>query len=240
MTMTRDWRMALAALGIAGLLGLTMGGCATQSPAPRTDDRHPIGEPTAVPAGEEWIDLLALEQASAWTTLDAEEERFAIEDGVLHIPGVSGTKYIAYMGEEYGDFTLHVEFKVAPGANSGVMFRASEADPVYAGMEIQVYDSFEQRPHHYGCGALYDVATPMLNPSRPAGEWNSYDLTCKGGNIQLVFNGFLVLDVDTDKLTMPIGKFDTPYAELPEAGYLMVQDHGDEVWYRDMRIKKLD
>ncbi len=230
----RIWQrggLALAALAVAA-------GCATQAPEPKAD-RLPIAGPAPAPQGSEWIDLLAPEHAVHWRTLDAQDERFVIEDGVLHIPGGPNTKYIAYMAEAFGDFELHAEFKLTPGANSGIMFRASEADPVYKGMEIQVLDSYGKRPHHYGCGALYDVATPMFNPSQPPGEWNSYTLTCEGERIKLFFNGFLVLDVDTSKLTMPIGKFDTPYANLPGSGYLMVQDHGGEVWYRNLLVKKL-
>ena len=113
------------------------------------------------------------------------------------------------------DFALHLEFKLDTGSNSGVMFRAAKEDPVFKGMEIQVYGDQGKPPTNHSCGALYDVATPMFNMSRPAGEWNSYDMVCGGSHVELVMNGWKVLDVDLSKMTMPIGKFPTPLAELP-------------------------
>ncbi len=88
-------------------------------------------------------------------------------------------------------------------------------------------------------GSIFDVATPMFNLSRPTGEWNSFDIMCKGKHLEVVMNGWKIIDIDMSKMTMPIGKFDTPYNDLPLDGYLFLQDHGHEVWYRNILIKKL-
>jgi hypothetical protein len=210
--------------------------CAT---AQDDEVRVPAGEPTARPTGDGWIDLLTEENAAKWKNVTDDQTVFTIEDGVMHVLGIEHTQYFAWMGQDFGDFEMHVEFKTTPGANSGVFFRSSPDDPVYAGMEIQVMGDFGTAPHRNGCGSLYDIATPMFNLVRPDGEWNSYDITAKGSQLTVVFNGWKVLDLDLSKMTMPIGKFDTPLAELPQTGHIILQDHGNEVWYRNLVVRPL-
>ncbi|MCL4218096.1 MAG: DUF1080 domain-containing protein, partial [Candidatus Hydrogenedentes bacterium] len=69
---------------------------------------------------------------------------------------------------------------------------------------------------------------------------NSYDITLRDGRIIIVFNGWKVVDTDFALMTTPLGKFEAPYAQLPEAGSIMLQDHGGEVWYRNLLIRPLD
>jgi hypothetical protein len=204
------------------------------------EERLPAGTCTARPEGEGWIDLFSAENAGQWKNVtDKKGGIFEIKDGVFIVPGQKPTRYIAWMGRDFGDFELHIEYKVAEGANSGVFFRTDPEDPVQGGMEVQVYDSFGDAPGKSGCGALYDIATPMFNMSLPAGEWNSFDITCKGAKVDVFHNGWKVLDLDLSKMTMPIGKFDTPLAELPEKGHVILQNHGDDVWFRNLVVKPL-
>ncbi len=200
-------------------------------------DNRPQGQPAEPPSGEGWVDLLDAEHAPNWQATN-KKKLFEIEEGVLHILG-GPSGYVLYGEEQLDDFALHLEFKLDTGSNSGVMFRAAKEDPVFKGMEIQVYGDQGKPPTNHSCGALYDVATPMFNMSRPAGEWNSYDMVCGGSHVELVMNGWKVLDVDLSKMTMPIGKFPTPLAELPRKGWLLLQNHRDEVWYRNVRLKKM-
>ena len=128
------------------------------------EDRLPVGAMTPAPSGEGWINLFSDENASKWENVtDKLENFFSIEDGIFHVPGKKPTRYIAWLGESFGDFELHIEFKVAEGSNSGVFFRTDPQDPVQGGMEIQVYGDFEKAPAKYSSGALYDIATPMFN-----------------------------------------------------------------------------
>ncbi len=201
---------------------------------------RPVGEPTPPPTGEGFIDLLDEEHAPHWREAQGHPDIFEIRDGVLHIPGSLGSlKYVGYMGETFGDFELHIEYRLTRRANSGVLFRSQPESPHRRGLEVQVLDSHGRDPDKHSCGAIYDVVTPMFEVSRPAGEWNSFDITARGQHIVVVHNGWKVIDVDLSKMTMPIGKFETPYAELPLSGYLFLQDHHHEVWYRNIRIRKL-
>jgi len=202
--------------------------------------RVPVGTPTPRPAGAGWIDLFDAGHMSQWKNVtDARTDIFDIQDGVFHVNGKKPTRYIAYMGETFSDFELHVEFKVAKNANSGVFFRTDPENTVQGGFEIQVLDDAGQAPNKNGSGLLYDVASPMFNMARAAGEWNSYDIACLGSALTVVMNGWKVLDVDLSKMTMPIGKFDTPLAQLPKEGHIVLQDHGGAVWYRNLLVRKL-
>lgn len=200
----------------------------------------PQGLPTAPPDGPDWEDLLAEGSASKWRNITDSASIFAIEGGELHIFGRSlyPLRYVAYGEERLGNFSLHLEFKVAPGANSGVFLRAQPNDPVYRGFEIQVLDDYGKAPNKNGTGAIYDVVTPMFNMARPAGEWNSYDLTVNGTEVVVIVNGWKVIDTDLALMTVPLGKFSVPYADLPREGLLQLQDHGGEVWYRNILLKR--
>lgn len=204
------------------------------------EDRVAVGAPTSRPDGAGWIDLFDDAHTAQWTNVtDSQPGIFEFQDGMFHVAGKTPTRYIALMGETFGDFELHVEFKVAKGANSGVFFRTDPQNPVQGGFEIQVLDDAGQVPSKNSSGSLYDVATPMFNMARPTGEWNSYDITCLGSSLTVMMNGWKVIDVDFAKMTMPIGKFDTPLAKLPREGNIVLQDHGGEVWFRNLVIRKL-
>jgi hypothetical protein len=146
---------------------------------------------------------------------------------------------VGYAPERFGNFELHLEFKLAKKANSGVFLRAEPNDPVYRGFEVQVLEDYGKAPDKNSCGSLYDVATPMFNMSRPAGEWNSYDITVKGTELIVYMNGWMVLHTDLGKMTKPLGKFKAPFAKYPLEGNLLLQDHGGEAWYRNILIHKL-
>ncbi len=201
----------------------------------------PYGMPTAPPEGAGWVDLLDAEHAPNWKNTTDDTDIFELADGMIHIFGRSlhPLRYVGYAAERFGDFELHLEFKVTPRANSGVFIRSQPNDPVYRGFEIQVIDDHGDPPNKNGSGAIYDVATPMFNMARPTGEWNSYDVTMKGQEVIVRMNGWMVIHTDLAKMTMLIGKYKAPFAELPLNGNLLLQDHGGEAWYRNIRLKKL-
>ena len=201
----------------------------------------PEGAPTARPEGAGWVDLLDAAHAPGWKNITDTKDLFEIKDGVLHIYGrmIPPLRYVGYAAEKFGDFDLHVEFKVSRRANSGVFLRAQPKDPVYRGFEIQVLDDYGRPPTKNTCGAIYDVVTPMFNMSRPTGEWNSFDISLRGKEIKVSMNGWMIIHTDFSKMTKPLGKFKVPFTTLPLEGILALQDHGGEVWYRNILIRKI-
>ncbi len=218
---------------------------------------RPQGAPTPAPTGAGWIDLLDAENAQHWKNLDGGKPVSVVENGELHIFGsMPPLKYATYTGQTFGDFDLHLEFKLSPPkyfgylamlalnpqmrTNSGVFLRVPKGDSPLRGFEVQVLDDALWPPNKNGTGSIYDVVSPMHNMARPAGEWNSYDIHTRGTRVVVVVNGWKVVDADFAQMTRPIGKFKTPYASLPKEGYISLQDHGGELWYRNIRVRPAD
>lgn len=199
----------------------------------------PVGQLTAAPTGDGWINLLDEQHKDGWQTIPTEYDMFEIVEGILHIkPDMPRPmRYAGYMAERFGDFDLHAEFKVAPGANSGIFVRMQPGEQDRRGFEIQVQDDFGKPIDKNTCGAIYDVVTPMYNMCFPAGEWNSLDVSVHGGEVEITMNGWLIVKANLDQMTMPLGKYKVPFAELPKEGVLAIQNHYTEAWYRNVMIR---
>ena len=87
---------------------------------------------------------------------------------------------------EFSDFNLKLEARVPKGGNSGIYLRG-----IY---EIQVADSFGQPPESHRIGAVYSRITPTSNPAKPAGEWQSYDITLVNRHVTVILNGTKIID----------------------------------------------
>lgn len=200
-----------------------------------------VGEVTPVPEGAGWIDLLDEEHRGGWENITDDMDLFSVGDNGLHVYGksVHPLRYVGYAAERFENFQLHLEYKVAKGANSGLFLRMQPGDETYRGFEVQVLDDHGKKPTSNTSGGVYDVVTPMHNMSKPAGEWNSYDITVNHRQVEIIMNGWKTVDSDFGKMTMPIGKFEQPYATYPLDGVIALQDHGGEAWYRNIRLKKL-
>lgn len=178
---------------------------------------------------------------------------WVIENGVLALKDRNDGKMVnanyLWTKEQYGDFVLELEYKVLPDrANSGVFIRTADPkDPVQTGIEIQVGNAPPDRPLGRGSvGGIYDLVTPRVNAHKP-GEWNQYVITCRGPEIQVELNGQLTARANLDQWTEarknPDGspnKFRKPLKDFARRGYIGFQDHGSPVWYRNIRIRKLD
>jgi 3-keto-disaccharide hydrolase len=179
------------------------------------------------------------------------DSAFHVEDGVIHCTGKGQDYWLVIPGEKYGDCILRLEFKLVKDTNSGVFLRAPGLDlPAYKGFEVQVYDDWDINPktnklerfepNKHSSGSVFDVLSPMRNMSRPLGEWEQMEITSKGSVFTVTHNGFKIIDADFATLTEPIGKFDFPYSEMPKEGYIGVQNHGHELWFRNIEVKRLD
>ena len=150
--------------------------------------------------------------------------------------------------DQYGDFILELEFKVSPGCNSGLFFRSDPKNPVQGGFELQIMDSHNKKElNNKDCGALYDAKVAAVNAVKPAGEWNKLRLELKGPKLVAELNGQKIQDLNLDDWDTPKmnpdgseNKFEKALKDLPRVGHIGFQDHGHDVWYRNLRIKKLD
>jgi hypothetical protein len=150
----------------------------------------------------------------------------------------------------YGDFELELDWKVTPGANSGVMYRVSEdfEEPWYTGPEMQVLDDSKHpdgKNPKTTAGSLYALIAPKDKELKPVGEWNHVRLVAKGQHVEHWLNGKKILEYDLDspelKELIAKSKFgDKPKFAKNPSGHLVLQHHHDEVWFRDVRVKNLD
>ncbi|GMV99550.1 MAG: hypothetical protein AMXMBFR84_06890 [Candidatus Hydrogenedentota bacterium] len=234
----RYTRNSLALMLGAGLVLGYVGACGTTGTW--LNGPTPNGQPTPAPSETGWINLLDKENAKNWKNVTDDAEIFEIANNELHIFGKTlfPLRYVAYGDQTFSDFDLHIEYKVERKANSGVFLRAHPDDPVVRGFEVQVLDDFGRPPNRHTSGAIYDVVSPMHNMSRPRGQWNSFDISVVNKEISVRMNGWLVVTSDFGQMTEPLGKFKVPYTELPLEGLLALQDHGGEVWYRNIWIRK--
>lgn len=202
-----------------------------------------------------WVSLFDGKTLSGWKSYNkpALSNKWVVDGGTLHLTE-KGAGDLITVGE-YGDFELSLEWKISEGGNSGIMFHVHE-DPKFGatystGPEIQVLDdakhpdSFKGKEGNHKAGSLYDLLPPTdLNAVKPAGEWNKVRIVIKNGKGESWLNGKKVVDFPTkgaewDKMVETskfkgwegFGKF--------EKGHIALQDHGDKVWYRNIRIKEL-
>lgn len=158
--------------------------------------------------------------------------------------------------ETFRDFELAFEWKVSPGANSGIKYNVSEAmstaaEPRYAalGFEYQVLDDDLHPDAANGpnrqAGALYDMIGPDAGKVlRPVGEFNEGRIVFRHGHGEHWLNGMKVLEYDVASPRFNDLLAASKYAPIPDfaalrAGHIVLQDHGDDVWYRNLRIRMM-
>ncbi len=136
------------------------------------------------------------------------------------------------------DFELHFQWKVARGSNSGVYYRPGQ-------YEYQILDNVvhvDGKNPRTSAASLYFCMAPSRDVTRPVGQWNDGRVVCKGTVIQHWLNGVKVIDFN---YTDPQWKFNVHLirqrgANLADRGaHLFFQDHGDPVWYRNVKLRKI-
>ncbi len=150
--------------------------------------------------------------------------------------------------ENYGNFELELEWKVSAGANSGVMYHSNEEfDEAWnTGPEIQVLDDVKHpdaKNPKTSASALYALVAPKDKQLKPVGEWNQFRLVVTGKHLQHWLNGKLVLDVDTGSPEIHELIAKSKFAQFPKfdqltTGHIVLQHHHDEVWFRNVRIRR--
>lgn len=175
------------------------------------------------------------------------ENGWSVKDGILSVNKTGGDICTT---EEYGDFEFKIDWRADKGANSGIIYRASEKHsyPWVTGYECQILDDAR---HNDGkgpktrAGTLYDVIPCAVDVSRPAGEWNHAHIIVKGTHIQHFLNGFKVVDIDVASDEYAKAKSNSKWRDSKEYGSLTkgvinLQEHGDFVEFRNIKVKKLD
>ncbi len=163
------------------------------------------------------------------------------------IPGAQGVDIISL--DTFEDFELELEWKIQKGSNSGIFYYANEkGDYIWqSAPEMQVLDNLahhDRKKKETSAGALYGLIAPAKDVVKPVGEYNKVKIKSKNKLIEHWLNGFKILEYNFDstelKNLIEKSKFkDMPFFAKSQSGQIGLQgDHG-EVWYRNIRIRKL-
>ncbi len=148
-----------------------------------TGRRAPALQPTASPRWGTPIQLLHMDNLGGWHTLENAANQWIVERGVLRSPK-SGANLAT--DRTFTNFKLHIEFRYPAGSNSGVYLRGRH--------EVQITDDFGKEPDRHLLGAIYGFIEPSLMAARPAGAWQSFDVTLLGRRVTVVANGRTVIN----------------------------------------------
>jgi len=186
---------------------------------------------------------------SGWARIPRHEDApsgqkpgFVVQDGLLVSIPEAPEDELWYTPEQIGNATLRVVYKVSgSSANSGIFIRIpyppkSEDDAINKGIEVQIQDTGDD----YHCtGVLYSMTQAKARPYKPAGEWNTLEITLKGPRTTVRLNGQLVTDYDGVAPVPPKkGQYEPDRGPRPEKGYIAIQHHGgaETLWFKDVTL----
>jgi hypothetical protein len=229
-------------LGIAWV-GLIICGCASRQTA------ESGGCCEGCSADEGYVSLFDGKTLNGWRNWKSQtiSPGWAVQDGAL-ARIADGAGNIITTGQ-YDDFDLQFEWKVAPKANSGIFFHVVETDDLglITSPEYQILDNAEHpdgRNAKTTAASNYALHAPIRDVTRPVGEWNEGRIIVKDGHVEHWLNGTKVVEYQLDspewKQLVAASKFNQwPTYGTRRRGHIALQDHGDPVWYRNIRIKDL-
>ena len=161
---------------------------------------------------------------AGWKLSDRNAEHWKVIDGVIHYDGKGGSLPTA---KDYGDFILHVDWKIEKGGDSGIYLRGKP--------QVQIWDI---AAHKEGSGGLWNNKKthagekPITPADNPVGEWNSFQIKMVGDKVTVHLNGKLVVD------NAPLETI-TKGDKTIEQGPLLLQHHGNPLYFKNIYIKEL-
>jgi hypothetical protein len=205
--------------------------------------------------------LTAAEKAAGWTLLfdgtsmkgwhlyqkPGQTTGWEAKDGMLVKTATTGD---LMSDRQFGSFEMVLEWKIESKGNSGIFFWATEGtEVVYQNApEIQVLDNIGHRDGLSpltSAGALYGLAPASPDLVKPLGEWNQVRVLVTGAIVETWFNGTKIADqVDFDSRAFKAQVAKTKFAQWPtyglaRKGSIGLQEHGNMIWYRNIKIREI-
>ncbi|OGV69912.1 MAG: hypothetical protein A2283_11085 [Lentisphaerae bacterium RIFOXYA12_FULL_48_11] len=211
--------------------------------------------------------LTAEEQAAGWQLLfdgqslkgwrqygkpgtgcDAIGSGWKVSSGLLKkLSGVKGGDIITE--QKYTDFELTWEWRLEKDGNNGIKYLVTESRPQAPGYEYQMIDDNSDKWKKLHAKAktasFYEVLAPAEDkPLKPAGEWNTSRLVVQGNQVEHWLNGKKVLTYELGSDAVKAGVADSKFKKCPDfgtklTGHIMLTDHNDEAWYRNIKLREL-
>lgn len=207
----------------------------------------------------EWQDLFDGQNLDQWKAYNSDTiTQWKVEDGAIVFTPAQGEREGSenlITKETFRNFELSLEWKISKNGNSGIMWGVQEDEkfnePYMTGPEIQILDNQGHPDAKNGpirqAGALYDLSEPSQDVTKPAGEWNKMTIRINydenRGVVKLngqQINEFPLEGDQWNKLVQNSKFKDWEDFGKYKTGHIALQDHGDKVWYRNIRIKELE
>jgi hypothetical protein len=176
-------------------------------------------------------------------------EGWSVKGKTLYFDGTKGAGDIITK-KKYSDFEMQFDWKISAGGNSGVMYRVGLGDeaPYKTGIEFQVLDDSKHadgKKKETSAGAIYALFAPKEYKKKAVGGWNKSRIVVKGSKITHFLNGAKIVEADmsSDEWQSKVSesKFkDWEKFGKEKSGHIAFQDHGNKVWFRNIKIKETD
>lgn len=242
----------LLTLGVAAAL---LAACSSSKPTTMNQQAS-----HAAQSGNNWQPLFDGKEIKGWHTYGGTGvgKAWRVDGGAIHFDPAAKKSLGQKEGgdlvsdEAYENFHLSLDWKIAPNANSGVIFLVQDDPGKYnatylTGPEMQVVDN-EGHPdgkiYKHKAGDLYDLVASSKQAQKPVGEWNHAEIILNKGKLELKLNGVQTVatslwDDNWNSLVAGSKFKDWQAFAKNRSGHIALQDHGDAVWFKDIKIKRL-
>jgi len=209
---------------------------------------------TASEAAAGWSLLFDGKDLESWRTYKGSpiSPKWSVSDNTVFFnPSIEGSGGDIMTKETYENFELALEWKIQNCGNSGIFYNVVVDDKYNnvweTGPEMQILDNVchpdTKYPTHRA-GDLYDMIECNYSTVKPAGSWNKVMIKSSKGEVEFWMNGYKVVEFtmhdENWKKMVANSKFkDMPGFGTATSGHIALQDHGDKVWFRNIKIKKL-
>ena len=195
-----------------------------------------------------WLLLFDGQTTKGWmTTKEKPLTDKHVQDGSLN---PHPCEYMLTSEKAWENYKLSLDFKISPKCNSGIFVRTFPLTPRpgrdigFNGIEIAIDDT--QTAGFHDTGAIYDLVKPTKNAMKPAGEWNRIVITSDRNTLAVELNGEQVSRMNFDEWPEPNNradgtahKFDVAYKNHPRHGHIGLQDHGQDCWFKNIKLLPL-
>lgn len=216
----------------------------------RAGDPLPL-QPASEPTAEGWQPLFDGKTTRGWRGYRQKSfptQGWTVEDGCLKHTARGGGGDIV-TERTFDEFEFEFEWRIGPKANSGVKYFVSEDRPSAIGHEYQILDDAEaigaKPANKHQTASFYDVLAPTNSERpKPAGEFNRSRIVVSGQKVEHWLNGIKTIEYELGSESLRTAVAASKFREIPGFGTrirgpLLLQDHGGEVWFRNLRVRDL-